>query len=363
MIFKRLSFYCAFVVLYFLLTVPAQARNHVATNRPCYDSTIKGRIAEERFITINGIELWVTIKGERSKPVIFFLHGGPGSPISPYSDNVYKTWEKDFIIVQWDQRGTGRTFGRNSPGELTPEYLQSHPLTVAQMADDGIALTEYLLQYLGKQKAILFGSSWGSLLGVTIATKKPNLYYAYIGHSQIVTPDSDLPMYNKVYRMAQADHDQESLSILDTLGKPPYARARNVGRLYKIVKKYEKINAAPAPRGWFVETAQYNNAKDEQDRSDGDDYSFVNFVGDQRLGVPSMRANIHFLEHNREFKVPVYLIQGEWDILTPKESTREYFDQIKAPKKEYILLPHSAHGFNEAVVEAQYRICKSIKAS
>src|SRR5664279_1943582 len=70
------------------------------------DSTVN-RIMEERFIRINGIEQWVTIKGDRTKPVILFLHGGPGSPLSPYADAIYSKWEKDFILVQWDQRGAG----------------------------------------------------------------------------------------------------------------------------------------------------------------------------------------------------------------------------------------------------------------
>ena len=46
--------------------------------------------------------------------------------------------------------------------------------------------------------------------------------------------------------------------------------------------------------------------------------------------------------------------------MTPKESSKQYFEKIQAPKKEYYLLPKAAHGFNESVVEAQYKIFKSI---
>src|SRR5690554_4406176 len=75
-------------------------------------------INEEKFLSINGIEQWVTIKGEDiSKPVILFLHGGPGSVMSPYN-KIYDEWENDFILVNWDQRGAGRTFGRNAPAEI-----------------------------------------------------------------------------------------------------------------------------------------------------------------------------------------------------------------------------------------------------
>ncbi len=325
------------------------------------DPIRKNQILEEKFIQINGIEQWVTIKGESSKPVILFLHGGPGSVMSPYADNLYIELEKDFIIVQWDQRGAGKTYGKNAPPEeLTPEYLQSHPLSIEQISADGIALSEYLRQYLKKQKLILFGTSWGSALGVTIATKRPDLFYAYVGHSQIVNPDDDMSLFNKVYQLAEKNNDKQSLEMLNTIGKPPYNRAKTVGQLWRIVKKYERENSLPAPESWFVESPGYNNAKDDWARRDGDDYSFVNFVGDKKLGVNSMRSSINFLKNNLDFKIPVYFIQGEEDILTPMESTKEYFNKIIAPKKEYILLPKAGHGFNLSVVEAQFKIFKNI---
>ncbi|GAA0878360.1 alpha/beta hydrolase [Algoriphagus jejuensis] len=281
--------------------------------------------------------------------------------MSPYADNLYKAWETDFLIVQWDQRGAGRTYGRNAPEELTPEFLQANPLTLTQMADDGIALSEFLIEHLGKEKIILFGTSWGSALGVAIATKRPDLFYAYVGHSQIVNPSSDEGLYKKVQQLATAANDTTSLDRLNEIGAPPYDRARTVGQLWRIVKKYESQNSQPAPESWFVPSSDYANAKDDQHRSDGDDYSYVNFVGDKVLGVAAMRASINFLETSLDFKIPVYLIQGEEDILTPKESTRLFFEQLKSPAKDYVLLPNTAHGFNQVVIDSQYAIFMSIR--
>jgi hypothetical protein len=45
-----------------------------AQDKPVYPVT--GRIMEEGFIRINGIYPWITIKGDSTKPVILFLHGG-----------------------------------------------------------------------------------------------------------------------------------------------------------------------------------------------------------------------------------------------------------------------------------------------
>lgn len=351
------------ILITLLLSASLFAKSPVQTviTKSSNDSVIKKQISEENFVSINGIEQWITIRGESSKPVILFIHGGPGSPISPYSDNLYKDLSKDFIIVQWDQRGTGKTYGRNAPVEFTPEFLQAHPLTLEQMTDDGIAVSEYLLKHLGKQKIILFGTSWGSALGVKIVTKRSDLFYAYVGHSQIVNPTIDEVFYNKIYKIAESKKDTESLEVLNSLGKPPYDRAKKVGQLFRVLKKYERANSVPAPESWFVEAPAYNNPKDSQNREEGDDYSFVNYTGDSKLGVQSMSATIDLMKDNFEFKIPVYLIQGNEDLLTPKEASKAYFDKIKAPEKKYYLLPKTAHGFNVSVLETQIKIFKSIK--
>jgi pimeloyl-ACP methyl ester carboxylesterase len=343
-----------FIILFqfFILNIYPQVR---------HTDSIANRIAEKRFIRINGIEQWVTIKGDRSKPVILFLHGGPGSPLSPYADAIYGKWEKDFILVQWDQRGTGKTFGLNAPAELNREYLQSNPLTIEQMTIDGIELVNYLVTYLGKQKIILFGTSWGSILGVEMAVRRPDLFYAYVGHSQVVNPSANLVYdYQKIYQMVQSAKDQQSIDALDSIGKPPYDIARNAGQLFRIIKKYERKNSVPAPSSWFELSAEYANEKDSLNRYDGDDYSFVNYIGDKHLGVKPMMSTVNLLKDGLDLKIPVYLIQGEEDILTPKEITKEYFNKIRSPKKKFILLPGAAHGFNLSVVEIQFKIMKSI---
>jgi len=336
----------------------AESKNAFRNNAFSNDSTSNNRICEERFVKINGIDQWITIKGERSKPPILFLHGGPGSPLSPYSDSIYGKWEKEFIIIQWDQRGSGRTFGINAPGELTPDYFKSNPLTLDLMTADGIELTEYLLKYLRKQKIILYGVSWGSALGVKMSIKRPDLFYAYIGTSVVVNPSEDLLYdYHKIYSKAQSKNDQESINTLNSIGLPPYDNVRNAGKLFRIIKKYEKQNLHDS--SWLKLSPEYDNEKDIQHLSDGDDYSFINYIGDKRFVAKSIISTCNLLIDDLEFKIPVYIIQGEEDILTPKEITKNYFDKIRASKKEYILLPKTAHGIDRSVVEAQYKIMKN----
>ena len=316
-------------------------------------------IDEGRFVSIGGIEQWITIKTEdSSKPIILFLHGGPGSTMSPY-DAVYSEWKKDFILVNWDQRGAGRTFGRNAPAGVDEEYWLANPLTVEQMTADGIELSEYLIKYLGKQKIILVGTSWGSVLGAKMALARPELYQAYVGHSQIVNASTGLiHAYNKVVAMAERAQDQEALSKLKSLGPPPYDDAKNDGQLLRIIKRYEKENSVPAPAEWWKLANEYDNEMDSKDRYNGDDYSFINYAGHKKLGIKSMASGVDFMKDGLHFKIPVYLIQGEADILTARELTKEYFDKLQAPKKEFLLLPGAAHGHNQSVIDAQYKLAK-----
>lgn len=318
-------------------------------------------INEEKFVTIGGIQQWITIRGDdSSKPVILFLHGGPGSVMSAYGNAVYGAWEKEFILVQWDQRGAGRTFGKNAPTNVDENYWIENPLTVEQMTDDGIELSKYLIQQFKKQQIIIIGSSWGSVMGTTMALKAPALFYAYVGHSQIVNPAEGLIFsYHKVFKMAQAADDKESIDKLTSIGLPPYDDAKIAGQLFRVIKKYERQHAVPAPANWWKLAAQYDNATDDKNREDGDDYSFINYMGHKKMGIPSMAATVNFLQNGLQFKLPVYLIQGEEDILTPRELTKPYFDKIEAPAKKYFLLPGAAHGHNQAVIDMQYKIVKT----
>lgn len=74
-------------------------------------------ISESSYVRIGGIEQWVTIHGQdRDNPVLLFLHGGPGDVTSPWSYALFAPWERHFTVVQWDERGSGRTLGKNGPG-------------------------------------------------------------------------------------------------------------------------------------------------------------------------------------------------------------------------------------------------------
>lgn len=349
--------YYLVLYLFYVVLQLSPSNNLVELNE---NTITDDKINEEKFVSIGGIEQWVTIKGnDRSKPVILFLHGGPGSTMSPYDDTIYGKWEKDFILVQWDQRGAGRTYGRNAPKELNEDYWIENPLTVEQMTTDGIELSEYLIKYLGKQKIIIIGTSWGSILGVKMAIKRPELFHAYVGHSQLVNPSVDIiNAYHMVRGMAEKSSDQESIDKLTSLGVPPYNTAKSMGQLFRVIKKYERQNSTPAPDSWWELSPEYNNEIDSKHRYNGDDYSFIHFVGHKKLEIKAMINTVNFMKDGLEFKIPVYFIHGKADITTTAKAVKGYFDKIKAPDREFFLLMDAGHGHNQSVVDKQYSVVK-----
>src|SRR3954466_8448407 len=130
----------------------AWARLRVRNARD-YAITTPNGIDEARYVEVGGIQQWVTIRGEdRRNPVLLFLHGGPGDATNPWGFAGFRLWLKQFTVVQWDQRGAGRTFGRNRSAPATL-------ITLDRMAQDGVELAEWLRASLGKDRIVVVGHS------------------------------------------------------------------------------------------------------------------------------------------------------------------------------------------------------------
>jgi len=109
-------------------------------NAKDYAVTSPDGIDEARYVLLGGVEQWITIRGEdRHNPVLLFLHGGPGDAINPWAYAGFRSWLKAFTVVHWDQRGAGRTFGRNGlpvAGTITIERMTQDGIELAESSDD-----------------------------------------------------------------------------------------------------------------------------------------------------------------------------------------------------------------------------------
>ena len=201
-----------------------------------------GGIDEALFVRIGGIEQWVQIRGEdRANPVVLVLHGGMALSYMAFTP-VFQPWEKHFTIVQWDRRGVGKTFGRNrrkGHGEMSLE----------RMVLDGIELAEWLRKRLQKDKLILLGHSMGSIVGVAMAKRRPNLFEAYVGTEQVVTmARNERKSYEMMLARLRAAGDEKNIRLLERIGPPPYANARAWGAKQQQVGKVDAAYRRAARR-------------------------------------------------------------------------------------------------------------------
>lgn len=293
-------------------------------------SSPKG-IDESSYVTLGGIEQWVTIRGEdRDNPVLLFLHGGPGDVTNPWSFMLFAPWEKHFTIVQWDERGAGKTLRKNGPG-IAPT------ITVDRMVQDGTELTEYLRKHLHKEKIILVGHSFGSILGVRMVRAKPELFYAYVGTGQV----SDFPIknytatYEALLRKAKGLADQRAIDELGRVGPPPYNSGEGYRVQWKWANAFEGANEFLYSTLGLALVAPGYSVQDINDSGDGQ------MLSADRL-VPQTQS-IGPTELGLEFSIPVYVFQGEEDFTTSTALAQHYVESIKAPRKEFVAIKGGGH--------------------
>jgi pimeloyl-ACP methyl ester carboxylesterase len=305
------------------------------------------RVDEQGFVRINGIEQWVTMRGDScANPVILIVHGGPGNPQSRYANGPDARWTKDFTVVHWDQRGAGMTYGRNHPKE-------DEKLTVEGLRDDGLAVARHVRERLAKNKLILMGGSWGSVLAVHMAKANPDQFCAYLGTSQEVAHHINIDGHAKLLALARAAGDTATVSTIEALGPPPWKNPRSFGIERRAMRKYEAMRTDPMPKSWMDLGAVYATPQAQADYEGGEDYSWLAFVGMEDNG---MNATIDLYKLGTDFKLPVYLVQGVEDLLTTPEVTQRYYDAIRAPVKKLVLVPRAGHDPNLPMVEAQTRM-------
>lgn len=330
-----------------------------STGLDCPDVEVKGSATHvsESYIEIGGIQQWVSLRTSSCKhPLLLMVHGGPGNPSSYYTNAFFKELEKHFIVVHWDQRGAGRTL-KSHMGEMNyDDYEAKYKLSVSEMVKDGIAVSEYLIKQLNKDKLVLRAGSWGAFLATSMAKTKPELFHAVVNHSLLINAVEKHQFgFIDVLMRARRNDNDELVAQISKLGPPPYDHPRKYGQLYRIVKKLEADNATFTTKESTYVTG-YDSEIDQKFRGMGDDYSWMNFIGFDRLGIKGMLEDINLYSLGYEFDMPIYILQGGEDLTTPARFSRPYYDKIKAPAKDYVVIPDAGHEPNDAMLEKELDI-------
>lgn len=296
---------------------------------PTWTPHIKGEnsISELKKFDINGAELEVMIRGKsRNAPILLFVHGGPCCSEIPYARKYQKNLEKDFTVVHYDQRGSGKSY------EFGKEYSL---LTAVDHMEDLIALTEYIKEYLGEAQVILIGHSYGTYIATQAAAQRPDLYRAYVGIGQMSnTVESELSSFRKCIAAAENEKDAEYLKSLETkVSGGESITPRSYMRKYGFAAR--KINDnADYLKGFLF----------------GTEYNWLDAI---RFYLASMKYQDALIEEAlnypitgivTEVNIPVYFIMGKYDGMTSPETAEKYLRNMKGEgAKEFILFEDSAH--------------------
>ncbi|MFK2903503.1 alpha/beta hydrolase [Dyella ginsengisoli] len=296
----------------------------------------KDAVKDDRFVRIGGIEQWISVRGRhRDAPILLFLHGGPAFTTIPNSYLYTAEWQEYFTVVQWDQRGAGKTFGRN------PD-LSASSLSIDRMLKDAEEVVAYLRKTYQCQKIVLVGHSWGSILGLMLAQRHPDWFYAYVGVGQATDAHQSEAMgYQATLAAAIAAGDSEAVKELRAIAPfpdqhDPTADLAHLATERKWLAKYGgavwRTDQAALDRAGLL-SPDYTGT-DWADRSRGLDYSLG------ALWPEITRVNLSTIRH---IDCPVILLEGRHDLNVNAQLADRWLSQLTAPVKKLVWFEDSSH--------------------
>jgi pimeloyl-ACP methyl ester carboxylesterase len=317
-----------------LLVVIASACSTTRSFKAVDGKKLPNSITQIQRVELNGNKQFVTIRStNQRKPVLLWLHGGPGNVAMPLYMHYGASLEQHFTVVYWDQRGSGKSY--SSRIDLTS-------MTLDQFVSDTHELTSWLKKRFNQDKIFLVGHSWGGLLGLHVIDKYPTDYYAFVAVSPITDgPRSEQLSYEFTINQAKQQQDTVALTTLKRIGPP-------VNGVYKggisdanqernLVQKYGGAyhqNLGGSIYKILRQSTEYNRL----------DYLKANKIA--RLSSPMFLALLPTIDLKRQIpalSVPIYFCLGRYDYVCPTTLVTSYYESLQAPFKEVIWFEESAH--------------------
>ncbi|MFB1049403.1 alpha/beta fold hydrolase [Paraliobacillus sp. JSM ZJ581] len=309
----------------------------------------EGGTITKQYIEINGTRQGLIMESlNQNKPLLLFLHGGPGFPVYPIVKAHGLRLEQFFDVCYWDQRGTGMSYNAG----------KSTSLTVEQLVDDTIEVIKYLKHNYSRDKVFLLGHSWGSYLGSLVASQNPSLIHAYIGIGQIASSrESENEIYDFILKAANRMNDKRALKQIEKMDfDENYYQNRSFGTFKsKYTNKY----------GGGFKRKGYSNFEILRHVFACPNYTFKERLNIFPRSVSSWQSLGHALattdlvELAPTFNLPVFILHGQHDYQTTYTQAKRYYESIEAPFKKMHTFENSAHA---PFIEEQERFCEIMES-
>lgn len=288
-------------------------------------------------IPVDGTRQWISVRGrDRNNPILLMIHGGPASPEMPTSWWFQGDWEDYFTVVQWDQRGSGKTYDANDPALIQPT------LSLDRIVADAADVVQYLRSRYGKKKIFVLGHSWGSLVGLELAHEHPEWLYAYIGMGQVINGRlGEHVGYETTLRIAEAKGNAKAVAELKSIA--PYPDADGSLPLEKINKE-RTWSVAFGGLTWGRTNLDYYSdlAEFAPEYTDAD---VAAIDKGSRLSLGPLLPYLANFDYSNvlEWRCPIVIFAGRHDFTTPSSVVADWFARIHAPTKKFIWFENSAH--------------------
>jgi proline iminopeptidase len=268
---------------------------------------------------------------------MLIVHGGPSTSLIPLVYANSAPWEKRLVVCHWDQRDAGLSRARAKPDG------PAHSLEL--FVDDGLAVAEHLLARFGRSKLLLLGVSWGSLVGLEMVRRRPELFAAYYGAGQVVDIQRGEAIgYAALAERLKRQGATRALKWLQGIPPPPYPDQRTV-----MAERLILLTHPPASERGNLRRAVMTGLA-------APGYSLAQII---RCFVPQPQPSLvrdlmsyDAAARGLTFDTPIFVLQGEEDIQTPTAPVADFLERIEAPAKRLVILPDLGH---QAVVTDAFR--------
>jgi pimeloyl-ACP methyl ester carboxylesterase len=295
-------------------------------------NVVPGSIAELTTVEIGGHPQALMIRGRSTDlPVLLHLAGGPGGT-DIGAMRLDTGLEERFVVVTWDQRGSGKSY---------PAFAPAETLTLEQVVADTIELSEMLAARFGHERIYLAGQSWGTIPATLAAQRRPDLYHALVATGMMVDVQAtDRLFYDDTLAWARERGDAALVERLEAMGPPPYAEP--VATYPVIVGAERSLNPYPEFDGRTEMTATIFRPEFTMMERIG----AVRGLADSYARLYPQLQELDFRAQVPALEVPVWVVMGRHEARGRVEPAQEWFEALQAPEKRWVVFEASSHRAN-----------------
>jgi len=274
-------------------------------------------------------ELYIKVQGQDiNKPVLLYLHGGPGEINGPLLFQAYAgpELEKHFVVGYLHQRNTC----------MSPE-APVKTLTTKQYVEDVDNTVTFLKEKFQKDKIFLLGHSFGGILGyLYLLEHEDNIKKFVSAGGAFSTTSIEKNGYQTVMELSKKADNQEAVQKLKDVGPPPYDTFQE-GMVWRML-------------GMSILEEMNEGITKNLDMS-----KVMSITGIERIDPDWMKKSmviattmwkelgtIDIEDKVQNIRTPMLLIAGAKDIMVPFRILEKGYDNYGG-EKEYFILEKSNH--------------------